>query len=114
MGGSAASRLTSSYFGGTATNLGAVGGLESNTLVTAQMPVHSHGVTDPGHNHSSDAQRRRDNTNFQASSTTAASFSETAVINSATTGISIQNAGSGAAHNNTQPTIILNKLLRII
>ena len=43
MGGSAASRLTATYFGGTATNLGAVGGLESNNVVL----THSHGVTDP-------------------------------------------------------------------
>jgi microcystin-dependent protein len=33
-----ATRLTSTYFGGTSTSLGAVGGLESHTLTTAQLP----------------------------------------------------------------------------
>src|SRR5581483_3725971 len=54
MGGVAASRLSSTYFGGTATNLGATGGLESHTLTTAELPVHSHAnsLSDPGHSHS--------------------------------------------------------------
>ena len=30
-----------------------------------------------------------------------------------TTGISIQNNGSGNAHNNAQPTIVLNKIIKI-
>lgn len=32
--------------------LNATGGNASNTLSTSQMPVHNHGVNDPGHNHS--------------------------------------------------------------
>src|SRR6266550_5491033 len=51
MGGSAASRLTSTYFGTSAAALGAVGGGESHTLTTAEMPVHNHTITDPGHTH---------------------------------------------------------------
>ncbi len=38
MGGTAASRLTSTYFGASATTLGAVGGAESKTLVTTNLP----------------------------------------------------------------------------
>lgn len=114
MGGSAASRLTSTYFGGTATTLGAVGGLESHTLTTAQLAAHSHGVTDPGHGHTSDAARRNESVHFQNVSTTLGQLSESATINANTTGISINNAGGGGAHNNVQPTIITNKLLRLI
>lgn len=116
MGGSAASRLTSSYFGATATNLGATGGSESHTLTTAQLASHSHANTlnDPGHTHSHNA-------NAQAASTTGgggftiANYSA-ATINAATTGITINNAsaGSGNAHNNTQPTMVLGLILRII
>ena len=45
-----ASRLTSTYFGGNSTVLGAVGGLED---ATAPLPIHSHANTlsDPGHVH---------------------------------------------------------------
>lgn len=39
MGNSAASRLTSSYFGATATILGAIGGGESTTLTLGQLPT---------------------------------------------------------------------------
>jgi microcystin-dependent protein len=35
-------------------------------------------------------------------------------VQSATTGITIQNAGSGNAHALLQPTIIVNYLLRVL
>jgi len=35
----------------TARGIGAKGGEENHVLTTAEMPVHSHGVTDPGHAH---------------------------------------------------------------
>lgn len=115
MGGSAASRLTSSYFGGTATNLGAVGGSESHTLTTAQLAAHSHGVTDPGHTHlvnplNPSVMSGAGSNTFGAGSQQPTTF--TIVAN--TTGITINNAGSGDAHNNVPPTIILNKILRVI
>lgn len=118
MGGSAASRLTSTYFGGTATSLGAVGGLESHTLTTAQLASHSHSnsLTDPGHTHSLTTGTSV-LTNPGAGSIGSSGFSfGTGTIVSSTTGITITNAtaGSGNAHNNTQPTIIANKLIRII
>jgi microcystin-dependent protein len=36
-----ATRLTSTYFGGNSANLGAVGGLESSTLLTANLPPYT-------------------------------------------------------------------------
>lgn len=41
MGNSAAGRLSSTYFGATATTLGAVGGVESKTLATANLPAYT-------------------------------------------------------------------------
>lgn len=29
------------------------------------------------------------------------------------TGVSTQNNGSGAAHNNTQPTLVMNKIIHL-
>lgn len=115
MGGSAISRLTSSFFGGTATNLGAVGGSEFHNLTTAQLASHSHANTlnDPGHTHS-----YTQSAPFGSSGAGAGINGTTTggTTGSATTGITITNAsaGSGGAHNNVQPTIIANKLLRII
>ncbi|WP_426419508.1 phage tail protein [Bradyrhizobium genosp. A] len=118
MGGSAASRLTSTYFGGSATNLGAVGGSESHTLTTAQLASHAHAnsLTDLGHQHGggqASTQNAFGGTNSGAQTTWGGGAGNTG---SATAGITITNAsaGSGNPHNNTQPTIIANKLLRII
>jgi len=36
------------------------------------------------------------------------------VINSATTGISVNNTGGGGAHSIVQPTIICNYIIRIL
>jgi microcystin-dependent protein len=111
----ASSRLTSTYFGGNSTNLGAVGGSESHLLTTAQIPSHIHANTlsDPGHSHGHNA-------NAGSSNTGGGSFpcggSSAATINAATTGISLSNAsaGGGGAHNNVQPTIVCNYIIRII
>jgi microcystin-dependent protein len=117
MGGNAASRLTSTYFGTSAAALGAAGGLESHTLTTAQLAVHSHGVTDPTHDHGlsgggilAGAAGGGDD-----SAGGSAPRAATAIdITPASTGIAINNAGSGNAHNNVQPTIIVNYILRVV
>jgi microcystin-dependent protein len=110
-----ATRLTSTYFGGNSANLGAVGGSDSHTLTTAQLAAHTHAnsLSDPGHTHSSNA--------ISGSSSTggggfACGANSGATINSNTTGITITNAsaGSGNAHNNVQPTIICNYIIRIL
>lgn len=109
MGGSAANRLTSSFFGADAKIIGNSGGLESHTLTTAQLAVHSHGVTDPGHTHATTPASPTLLGGAGSNTFGSGSFAPTGLsINSATTGISINNAGSGNAHNNVQPTIICN------
>ncbi|WP_431204324.1 phage tail protein [Bradyrhizobium betae] len=117
MGGLAAGRLTSSYLGAMATSLGAAGGSESQNLTVAQMPAHSHGVTDPGHTHTPNgvsAGLWGDNISGSAADGGNAFQMTHTSIPIATTGISIQNAGGGGAHNNVQPTIICNYVIRII
>ncbi|MET4801524.1 tail fiber protein [Bradyrhizobium sp. LB11.1] len=120
MGGSAVSRLTSTYFGASAASLGAVGGLESNTLTTAQLASHSHANTlnDLGHTHPWGP------AGFQASVSGAGATGTTPQYGATTTNtgnntsapmsITNTNAGSGNPHPNVQPTIIANKLIRII
>lgn len=91
-------------------------------------PTHSHGVYDPGHGHqyyrvtTGNGQGSDIGTaNNHISSTTGASTTGIGIyaagtgvsINGAGTGITIQNNGSGAAHNNTQPTIMLNYIIKL-
>lgn len=111
MGGTSADRLTGLSGGIDGDTLGAVGGSQSHTLSTTEIPAHSHGVTDPGHAHQ---QRRDDNLGGGGGGTPDANYGnlEYGLTSSSTTGISIQNTGGGGAHNNVQPTLILNKIIK--
>jgi microcystin-dependent protein len=114
MGGSSADRLTNASGGLDGDTLGATGGAETHTLTTAELAVHSHAnsLNDPGHSHVIEPVYA----GVTAGSGSARNqYSPSAVATSAaTTGISISNAnaGSGSAHNNVQPTIILNYIIR--
>jgi len=117
MGGTIAGRLTSTYFGTAATTLGSAGGLENHTLTVAQMPSHVHGVTDPGHTHTPpgvSAGLWGDNISGSAADGGNAFQMMHTTIPIAPTGISIQSTGGGAGHNNVQPTIICNYIIRVI
>ena len=138
MGGTAASRLTSTVL--TASNtLGATGGTQTHVLTEAQLASHTH--TQNSHNHTQDSHNHTQNShghdfvpmwggsagvgvNMSApsygnpygvgsgyvSGTTATNNANTAT-NQATTAVN-QSTGSGTAHLNTQPTIVLNYIIK--
>tara|TARA_R100000315_G_C5216410_1_gene129322 strand:+ start:20 stop:1297 length:1278 start_codon:yes stop_codon:yes gene_type:complete len=94
MGGSSANRLTDQTGGLNGDTLGDTGGSETHTLTTAQMPAHTHTVA-------AQQQVSGDSTNRGGSGQLGAA----ATITSSSTG------GDGA-HNNVQPTIILNYIIK--
>jgi hypothetical protein len=87
---------------------GSTGGSATTTLITANLPAHSHTatVTDPGHTHTHNAQQQ--NTGHQlAGGGSFTVFPTAATINSATTGITVTNSstGSGTAATTISPYI---------
>lgn len=99
MGGTTASRLTSGGAGIVGTTLGIAGGSETHTLTTAQLANHSHGLTNVQGSLSPAAGGSLEGT-FPSANASAASPSSAA-------------AGSGNAHNNTQPTLVFNKIIKL-
>lgn len=125
MGGVPALRLTNAGSGILGISTGASGGVQNVTLTAAQsgVPAHTHPISDPGHFHSS-----FDGTNFllapgnNATATVPGTGTGPSATNptrtaSAGTGISGTNvntaAAASAAHTNVQPTIILNKIIKV-
>lgn len=123
MGGSAAGRLTSAGSGVNGAALGATGGAESHTLTAAQLPIitptfngnagtvtvtsRSNGVV-----HGVGLVQGQSGGSFGFIVSTASLLAVTSDGNFTPSG-SVSSFGSGAAHNNTQPTMVCNYLLYV-
>ena len=99
MGSTSANRLTNQTGGLDGDTLGATGGSETHTLTEAQLPAHSHSL---GEN--SRAQLGNDNGVGYTGKWSSGAHSNITY--------STQDTGSDAAHNNVQPTIILNYIIK--
>lgn len=102
MGGTTASRLTSGGSGITGTTLGASGGTETHTLSAAAsgMPAHGHTLNGAIYDIGGGAGGNPG-------------------VNSAASGVLLQSISSASAvsasvaHQNTQPTLVLNKIIKL-
>lgn len=114
MGGSAASRLTGTVMTPDGNTLGGTGGTQTHTLTSAQMPSHSHTVNDPGHSHTlNDYDVALSGAGVAIRTGQTNSVDDLNPVDSATTGITLSNTGSGQAHLNTQPTILLSYIIKL-
>lgn len=108
MGGTPANRVDSAGSGVDGKTLGANGGSQNVAITTAQLPAHSHGIlggltgsTLPINNAATSA--------FCGLSSSSLTY-----FNTAPSGGNqfIQNTGSGTAHNNVQPTLVVNYIIK--
>ena len=87
---------------------GSTGGSATTTLSTANLPSHSHSVTDPGHTHTSNAITDVIVSNGIPDGVSGSTYAlRAATINSATTGITIGNTGSGTAVTTISPYLVV-------
>jgi len=96
--------------------IGATGGSSTTTLSTANLPAHNHGVNDPGHVHTTSV----DGSDlFPATGQTTINYggpgqypATVFSMNSAVTGITTQNTGSGTAATTISPYLGINFIIK--
>lgn len=100
MGGAAANRLTNAGVGNSGINgssLGATGGEDRHVITTNEMASHSHNINNVG-------------TGAAGTGTGGVLFSANNVNNPVAV---IDVIGNSHAHNNVQPTIVFNKIIKV-
>lgn len=134
MGGTSANRLTNQSGGLNGDTLGATGGAETHTLTESQIAEHNHTATASPHTHTADPHTHDVRIDYSSVGGSGSSrqywanatldpisqatkadiaLSETVTLQNTTVTVTVANAGSGAAHNNVQPTIIFNKIIKV-
>lgn len=111
MGGTPANRLTTAGADVDGATLGATGGAQTHTLTSAQIPAHSHPVTDPTHSHSeSTLTGGAGGGSFGVGDN---GLKVGATTSSSATGITVgNNTGGGGAHPIVQPTMVCNYIIK--
>jgi microcystin-dependent protein len=114
MNGTAANRLSATHFGSSGQALGQAGGSEGQSLIESQMPAHTHFVANTDNTTTSSPTITNSNSIVQHNSFTGGA-SDSYYFNSSSTAPTVgvsSSTGSGAQHNNMQPTVVLNYIIK--
>ena len=110
MGGSSADRLTGQTGGVNGDTLAATGGAETHALTEAQLASHSHAAA--MEQNSSDESGITRVGLGRSLSDRDGNYRTSVSVGGGADQLLIANTGSGSAHNNVQPTIILNYIIK--
>jgi len=103
----------------TARPMNQTGGVERHALTVAEMPSHTHVVSDPGHMHTWTASRQQagtddnNNTNELSKGDRGGADTMSKGTDSKGTGISIQATGANTAHENMPPFYVLAFIMKL-
>ena len=96
--------------------LASTGGAATTTLITANLPSHTHSITDPGHDHDAITQTTGSSSSgaqYTNSFAGSVNTTSTLMIQTATTGITATNAtGSGTAATTISPYLAINFIIK--
>ncbi len=92
--------------------MGSVGGTVSTTLSSSEMPVHSHGITDPGHYHVITTNNVGIGAGTNIAASNQSNSPESPISSTSTTGVTNNNSGGGLAHNIWQPSAGVNIIVK--
>lgn len=116
MGGTAANRITNSGSGINGGTLGASGGAETHKLVPDEMPEHDHtgtALSAGGHRHQVGASFIGSGASSNGGYiTNSQSGVQTSLDGEHEHALSINASGGDKAHNNVQPSLVVNKIIR--
>jgi microcystin-dependent protein len=87
-------------------------GEEVHVITIPELASHSHPISDPGHIHTSKAYPNSGTLGAQTNRGTG-TVTALADINSAVTGITVNNVGSNNAHENMQPTVFVPYMVKL-
>ncbi len=119
MGGTTANRLVSGSMAALRHTLGAAGGADTHVLTVNEIPAHNHSASasDSGHAHQEALPYPGGGATWNSvsgSSTGVTAGGPNTATGYANISVSIGNQGGGQAHDNLQPTILCNYIIRII
>ncbi len=112
-GGARANRMTRAV----AITLAGRTGEETHVITVPELAAHSHGITDPGHQHVTHRNRGSGPNNAFGDGMTYKSDVDmegpASMMRATPTGITIQSNGNGTGHENVQPTVFVPYIVRL-